>query len=114
MGFLGDTPPKFMTSDMLSASALARIICRSEASQAAFIEHAYQEALAIIETNRPVVLALANALIDHPERTLDCIEIDQCIADTLDRGAQKVELERRGKWVKVLQNATDFVTDLEK
>jgi len=34
----------------------------------------------VIEANKPVVLALANALIDHPLRTLNSVEIDQCIA----------------------------------
>jgi hypothetical protein len=113
MVFLGDTPPKFMTSDVISANALAGIICRSPASQASFIEFCYQEALAIIEANKPVVLALANALIDHPERTLDSIEIDQCIADTLDRETSKVEAKRRVDWIKVVENATDFAAGLE-
>jgi ATP-dependent Zn protease len=35
-----------------------------------FIEHCYQEAPALIDENKPVLLALAQALIDHPERTL--------------------------------------------
>jgi hypothetical protein len=48
-------------------------------------------------------------LINHPERTLNRAEIDQCIAGALNREAQQVEAVRRGKWVKVLQNATDFV-----
>jgi hypothetical protein len=33
-------------------------ICRTEASRAAFIECYYQETIAIIEENKPVVLAL--------------------------------------------------------
>jgi hypothetical protein len=37
--FLGDAPPVFMTSDLLSANAIAGIICRTPASIAAFIEH---------------------------------------------------------------------------
>jgi ATP-dependent Zn protease len=55
----------------------------SDASRASFVEHCYQEALAIIEENKPVVLALAQALIDHPERTLNSKEIDAVIAKTL-------------------------------
>jgi hypothetical protein len=42
-----------------------------------------------------VVLALANELINHPDRTLNSVEIDQCIADTLDREARKGEVKRR-------------------
>jgi len=113
MIFLGDAPPQFMVSDVISANALAGIICRSPASRASFIEFCYQEALAIIEANKPVVLALANALIDHPERTLNSAEIDQCIADTLDREACKVEAKRRVDWIKVVENATDFAAGLE-
>ena len=60
------------------------------------------------------MLALANALIDHPERTLNSAEIDQCIAGTLHRETMKAEIERQRKWVKVLENATDFIADLEK
>jgi hypothetical protein len=108
MVFLGDAPPMYMASDVLSANALAGIICRSPASRASFIEHAYQEALAIITVNKPIVLALANALIDHPKRTLDGAEIDQCIADTLDREARQAEHKRRTDWAGVITNAADF------
>jgi hypothetical protein len=108
MIFLGDAPPQFMVSDVISANALAGIICRSPASRASFIEFCYQEALEIIEANKPVVLALASALIDHPQRTLDATEIDQCIADTLDREARKAEVERRTEWRNVLINAAEF------
>jgi hypothetical protein len=113
MIFLGDAPPLYMTSDVLSANALAGIICRSPASRASFIEHCYQEALVIIESNKPVVIALATALIDHPELTLDGAEIDQCIADTINLEARQIEAERRAKWAKVMENATDFVAGLE-
>jgi hypothetical protein len=112
-GFSRDAPPMFMTSDVLSANALAGIICRGPASRAAFIEHAYQEALAIIEANKPVVLALANALIDHPERTLNSVEINQCIADTLNRKARKAEVDRRAKWASAIANAAAFTAGLE-
>jgi hypothetical protein len=113
MVFLGHAPPQFMTSDVISANALAGIICRSPASRVSFLEHCYQEALAIIEANKPVALALATELINHPERTLNSIEIDQCIAAALNREARKVEIGRRAAWVKVMENATDFSTGLE-
>jgi hypothetical protein len=54
MIFLGDAPPMFMASDVLSANAIAGIICRSPASRAALIEHCYLESLAIIEASKPV------------------------------------------------------------
>jgi hypothetical protein len=38
-----------MECDAYAAIALARIICRTDASRSSFIQHCYQEALAIIE-----------------------------------------------------------------
>jgi hypothetical protein len=113
MAFLGDAPPMYMTSDVFSANAIAGIICRSPASRASFIEHAYQEALAIITANKPVVIALATALIDHPERTLNSVEIDQCISDTLDCEASRMEAERRARWRMTEQNAAAFAAGLD-
>jgi hypothetical protein len=104
MVFLGDAPPTFMASDLLSANAIAGIVYRTPASRAAFIEHAYQEALAIVEDNRPVVLALARALIDRPERTLNGTEIDSCIMQALAAEAAPVERARRAAW-KIVQNS---------
>jgi hypothetical protein len=46
------SPPQFIESDLYAANALARIICRTDASRAAFIEYCCQEALAIIEENK--------------------------------------------------------------
>jgi hypothetical protein len=108
MVFLGDAPPLFMASDLLSANAISGIVCHTRASIAAFVEYAFQEALALIEQNKPVVLALAQALIDHPERTLNGVEIDQVIADALDREAMKTEIARRANWADVLTNAATF------
>jgi hypothetical protein len=85
------SPPEFIDSDAYAANALARIICRTDASRAAFIAHCYEEALAITEENKPVVLALARALIDDPERTLNAAEIDAVISQTLAREALATE-----------------------
>jgi hypothetical protein len=113
MIFLGDAPPTFMTSDLLSANAIAGIICRSPSSIAAFIEHCYQESLAIIEGNKLVVLALARAMIDHPEKTLNGVEIDQVIAETLCDEASKAESERRDRWQLTERNAAAFAAGLK-
>ena len=67
-------PPQFIESYAYAANALARIICRTGTSRAAFIAHCYQDALAITEEHKLVVLALAQALIDHrahAQRRLD-------------------------------------------
>jgi hypothetical protein len=58
----------------------APIICRTDASRAAVIEDCRQEALAITEEHKLVVLALAQALIDHPQRTLNAAESAQTLA----------------------------------
>src|ERR1700682_3996188 len=55
------------------------------------VEHCYQAALAIIEQNKPVVLALARALINHSERTLNSAETDQVIMQALVAEAAPVE-----------------------
>jgi hypothetical protein len=114
MVFLGDAPPQHMASDVLSANAIAGIICCTPASIAAFIEHCYQEALAIIEANRSVVLALAQALIDHPNRTLNSSEIDAVIVSALGAKATADKNERRARWAGVEKSAADFAAGLEK
>jgi hypothetical protein len=78
------------------------------ASITAFVEHCYQAALAIIEQNKPVVLALARASINHPERTLDSAEIDQVIMQALAAEAAPVERARRAAWKTVEKNAAGF------
>ena len=108
MAIFGDSPPRFIESEAYSANAIGGIICRTDASRAAFIEHCYQEALAIIEENKPVVLALAQALIDHPERTLCSKEIDGVIAKTLEREARAAEQARRAAWQRTVENAASF------
>ncbi len=62
--------------------------------------------VAIIEENKPVVLALAQALIDHPERTLNAAEIDAVISQTLAREALAAEQARRAVWRRTIENAT--------
>ena len=112
MEIFGDSPPRFIESDVFAANALAGIICRTDASRAAFIEHCHQEALAIIEENKPVVLALAQALIDHPERTLNAAEIDAVISQTLAREALAAEQARRAVWRRTIENSENFATSL--
>jgi hypothetical protein len=113
MIFLGDAPPMFMASDLLSANALAGIICRSASSRASFIEHCFQEALAIIEANKPIVLALARALLAHPKLTLDGTEIDAVIATALAAKAADDKRQRGDAWKQILLNAAEFAAGLE-
>jgi hypothetical protein len=110
MAILGDSPPRFIESDVFAANALAGIICRTDASRSAFIEHCYQEALAIIEENKPVVLALAQALIDHPERTLNAAEIGAVISQMLAREALAAEQGRRAAWRQVTERVAEIAS----
>ena len=82
---LGEVAPVSIESDCNAANQFAKIICRSSASRSAFLEHTYQEAVALIKEHKHVVLALAEALIDHPEHTLDAKEIDAVIAAAVAR-----------------------------
>jgi hypothetical protein len=108
MAILGDSPPRYIESDVYSANAIAGIICRTDTSRSAFIEHCYQAALAIIEENKSVVLALAQALIEHPKWTLNGNEINAVIAETLAREARAAEQARRAAWQRTVENAASF------
>jgi ATP-dependent Zn protease len=109
-----DDPPWEARSDLTQARALARIICTSEESIEALICFGYEEALSIIGKHRGLVTALANALISHPERTLNGKEIDVVIAETLEREARAAERDRRAAWERTVENAGNFNTSLSK
>ena len=74
--------------------------------------YCYQEALAITEEHELVVLALARALIDHPERTLNAAEIDAVISQTLAREALAAEQGRRAVWRSTMGNSENCATSL--
>jgi hypothetical protein len=44
MAIFGDGPPRFIESDVYTANAIVGIMCRTDASRSAFIQHCYQEA----------------------------------------------------------------------
>jgi hypothetical protein len=71
----------------------------------------YHEALAIIEQNKPVVLALARASIDHPQRTLNGTEIDEVIARAIAVLAAEAERKRRADWARICASAATFRPD---
>ena len=76
MTLLGDVPPKYIGSDVPSASHIANVVCRTHASRVAFIRAGYQESLALVEQHKEIVSAIARALIDHPQKTLYNAEIE--------------------------------------
>ena len=53
-----------------------------------------------------VPLALAQALIDHPQRTLNADEIDAVISQTLALEALTAEQARRAVWRRTIESAT--------
>jgi hypothetical protein len=61
-----------------------------------------------------VPLALAQALIDHPQRTLNAGEIDAVISQTLAREALAAEQARRAVWRRTIENSENFATSLTK
>jgi len=82
----------------------ASIICTSEAAIDAYLAFGLAEAKALITEHRAAVWAIAEALMVH--RTLNAQQIDDIIAAAPERA-------RRADWVKVMENATDFVARLE-
>jgi hypothetical protein len=113
MALLGDEPPKFIGSDVPNASYFARMVCRTTASVVAFHEYSYQEALALVEQHQTVVRAIAQALIDHPNRTLNSTEIDAVIVAAVAAKAAADERQRRADWRDVLTRAAEVSAGLE-
>jgi hypothetical protein len=113
MCLIEDSPPRFMGRDMPDANGIASMICRTTESVGAFIEHCYQEAFAIIEENKSVVIALAQALIDHPDQTLNSGEINAVIVPALAAKAAADRVERRERWQRIEQNAARFAAGWE-
>jgi hypothetical protein len=77
----------------------------------AFIEHGYQESLALVEQYKTVVAAIAQALID--KNTLTNAEIDAVIVPALVAQAAAEKSERQADWNAVLNNAASFTADTE-
>ena len=65
-------------------------------------------ALSIIGKHRGLVLAMATALVTHPEHSLNAAEIDAVIAQTLANEAMAAEQARRIAWRRTLENAGSF------
>jgi hypothetical protein len=68
------------------------------------------ETQAILRDHQHVVLALAQALIDHPERTLNAAEIDAVISQTLAREALAAEQGRRTAWRQVTELVAEITS----
>jgi hypothetical protein len=56
------------------------------------------------------VLAFAQVLIDHPERTPNAAEIDAVIAQTLARQALAAEQGRRTAWRQVTERVAEITS----
>lgn len=106
-----DDPPLHAASDERRARSLASLICSSERSIDAYLAAGLEEAIAIVARHRYAVQAIAQALIHHPDRTLDAAEIDAVIAEAVSREALGVEHERRAGWRQTAANAAHFTPD---
>jgi hypothetical protein len=100
--------PQFIDSDAYAANALARIICPTDARPSS--RTAIRNLFAITEEHKLVVLALAQALIDHAQRTLNAAEIDAVIAKTLARQALAAEQGRRAAWRQVTKRVAEITS----
>lgn len=66
-----------------------------------------------VEQHKAVVVAIAQALIDHPKRTFDGAEIDAVIAPVLAANAAADGRKRRAGRIAVLENAGVVAAGLE-
>ncbi|MBN9039843.1 MAG: hypothetical protein J0H38_01030 [Rhizobiales bacterium] len=105
-----DNPPWDAVSDVVKCKTLATLICSSERSIEQFMIFAFEEAVALINRHRAVVLAIAQALIDHPAHTLNAAEIDAAIASAVSRENQQAEFARREQMTRAAQSAARFPT----
>ncbi|MEZ5822308.1 MAG: hypothetical protein R3D82_16040 [Xanthobacteraceae bacterium] len=103
-----DQQPELIGGDLSAALAVSGIVSRTLEGQMALAEYGFQEARAILEEQRSVLLAVATALINHPERTLDQSEIDAAIRSAVANEAAEAERERRKRWAEIEANAERF------
>ena len=85
-------------------------ICVSPSSVEHFINFARSEAAAILKTYRPVLRALAAALLKHETMTGE--QMDQIIATELARSDQESQKGCRDAWRAVVASAASFTNDL--
>lgn len=92
--------------DKRQAREFAELLCQPEAVDA-YLQYARTEAETIIAKMAHVVLALANALVEH--RTMNGEKIDEVIADAVTAKALSDAVERRREWELVQKNAAMFL-----
>lgn len=95
--------------DQQEAAAFAAIGCAPAAVEA-YLVYAMTQAMALIEANKSVVLAIAAALFEREE--LSGEEIDGIIAATIARDRLKAEQERRSRWAATMASAAAFKVTL--
>jgi hypothetical protein len=103
-----DDPPWEPKSDLLQAQSLASLVCSSPGAVDALLTFGFEEAMALIREHKVLVLAVARALIDHPERTLTGAEVDTIIAKTIADEALTAKRLRRERWQQVVANTAAF------
>jgi hypothetical protein len=101
-----DIEPLDATLDYAEARALARTLCQPAAVDA-LIAFAEEEARAVIASNRDVVDALVDALVECG--TLDAEQIDTTIIAAIAARLARQELARRADWRERAANAATFI-----
>jgi hypothetical protein len=101
-----EDPPLNSSNDRHQAEAFAGIVCCSPAAIDSFLDYAATEATALLTAHRPVLEAIATALILH--RTLDGQEIDAVIAAALAIEDARTEQQRRAEWRQTVENAKQW------
>jgi hypothetical protein len=105
----GGKPLLNANNDWKQAQAYAAIVCVSSTTISDFLDFAFAEATALIEKFRPVVQALADALLER--QTLDGKEIDQVIAAALVAQDSAAERLRREQMKLMHDNAQKFLQE---
>jgi hypothetical protein len=97
--------------DQIEAAAFASLAVSSPRAIPAFLEYAKGEAAALINDHPGVVLAIADALVEHGILTAE--QVDAVIEIAIARERLNIENERRKRWAGVKISAARFAAGLD-
>jgi ATP-dependent Zn protease len=97
--------------DGIEAAAFARDAVAAEPATSALIDYCAAEARGLIESNRDIVDALVEALIERG--TLSGEQVDQIISQGVAARTIEIERRRRDDWKTRQVSATEFLKRLE-
>ena len=106
-----DAEPLHAVDDDRQALVYAGLVCCSPSSVTAFLDFARQEARALLEEHRSVLITLTNALVCR--RTMTGSEINEVVAEALALEDLAAEKARRRKWQQCAASARDFICSMD-